>query len=216
MCTRDAWSGRACSDIKHSTSPPISIRSSSTRNKHFKSYLDEIPVPVLDGKTQLSAKDAISSQMVRGCMCVPKVKQHSQACAPLGSARRMLASAPNTPAVRTPHCLHSRNISIVRARSPFSRPSVIHMYPCRDQFASQLKVTTCHTNLFAIVYSGEAPPSSKHLGGSVRRFPRCAHATLGVERLVRASNTLHPLPSLYEPSQPKTSVSSRIVANPLC
>ena len=89
----------------HSPPPPPL----STRNKHFKSYLDE--TTVLDGQTKLKAKDMISSHMVRGCMCVPKLKPQSRACAPLGSTRRMLASAPNPPAARTPHCFHSRNIS---------------------------------------------------------------------------------------------------------
>ena len=57
--------------------------------------------------------------------------------------------------------------------------------------------TTYHnTDLFAIACAGEASSFSKHLGGSARCCPRCAHATPGVEGLARISDTLHPLPSL--------------------
>ena len=91
-------------------------------------------------------------------MCVPKSKQHSQACAPWGSTHRVLNGAPTTPAERTCYGLHSINISSVRARSPFSRlPILIY-------------------HLFAIAHAGEASSSCKHLGGSARCCPRCAHA----------------------------------------
>ena len=60
-------------------------------------------------------------------MCVPKVKQHSQTCSPLGSTCRELAGAPNTPAVRNCYGWRSGSISSVRARSPSSRLCIIHI-----------------------------------------------------------------------------------------